>query len=271
MVGCRQPRQPLPAAYLGMLEAFRCPILPMRYESAELAKIAINIFLTASVTATNTLAEICEKIGADWAEIVPALRLDRRIGPSAYLGPGLGLAGGNLERDLATAQGLAAEHGTDARLIDAFVANSVYRRDWVLRTLRTQLGATSGRPVVAVWGLAYKPNTHSVKNSPAVALIGALPDLVVQAYDPQAALPAPGLAHCRPAATPLEACAGADALVVMTPWPEFAETDLAGVRAALRGRLLIDPFGCLDGGRAAGLGFSYFKLGDSAQGRSEAA
>src|SRR5262249_28035441 len=100
MVGCGDPARPLPASYQELLAAFGCPILPMCYESAELSKIAINVFLTASVTATNTLAEICEHIGADWAEIVPALRLDKRIGPFAYLSPGLGLAGGNLERDL---------------------------------------------------------------------------------------------------------------------------------------------------------------------------
>ena len=68
-----------------MLEAFNCPILPMRYESAELAKISINCCLVASVSVANTLAELCEAIGADWSEIVPALKLDRRIGEFSYL------------------------------------------------------------------------------------------------------------------------------------------------------------------------------------------
>ena len=81
----------------------------MRYESAELAKISINMCLVASVTTANTLAELCEKIGADWSEIVPALKLDKRIGQYAYLAPGLGIAGGNLERDLATVCSFADE------------------------------------------------------------------------------------------------------------------------------------------------------------------
>ena len=72
----------------------------MAYESAELAKISINFCLVASITVANTLAEVCERIGADWSEIAPALKLDRRIGQGAYLSPGLGIAGGNLERDL---------------------------------------------------------------------------------------------------------------------------------------------------------------------------
>jgi UDPglucose 6-dehydrogenase len=266
IVGCADPRQPLPPAYQQVLEAFGCPILPMRYESAELTKIAINIFLTASVASANTLAEVCEKIGADWGEVIPALRLDKRIGQFSYLSAGLGLSGGNLERDLATVQGLAAEHGTDARVIDAYLANSEYRRDWVLRTLYGRLGG--GRPVVAVWGVAYKPHTHSTKNSPSLALIRSLPGVAVQAYDPQASLAGPDVVQ---RATPLEACDGADALAVMTPWPELAHVDLAEVRGRMRGKVVVDPHGCLDGARAAALGFSYFKLGFPAQERSDAA
>ena len=84
IVGCKDPYQPLRPELLKYLESFDCPILPIRYESAELAKISINMCLVASVTTANTLAEICEHIGADWSEIVPALRLDKRIGQDAY-------------------------------------------------------------------------------------------------------------------------------------------------------------------------------------------
>ncbi len=71
IVGCVDPSQPLPQRYREVLEAFDCPILPMRYESAELAKISINFCLVASLSAANTLAEVSEAVGADWAEIVP--------------------------------------------------------------------------------------------------------------------------------------------------------------------------------------------------------
>jgi UDPglucose 6-dehydrogenase len=87
IVGCADPAQPLPASYAAFLAAYGCPVLPMRYESAELAKISINMCLVASVSTANTLAELCEKIGADWSEIVPALKLDKRIGQHAYLAP----------------------------------------------------------------------------------------------------------------------------------------------------------------------------------------
>ena len=96
IVGCCNPSLPLPEHLNKFLNTFQCPILPMRYESAELAKISINICLVASISAANTLAEICEKIGADWSEISPALRLDRRIGQHSYIVPGLGDAGDRL-------------------------------------------------------------------------------------------------------------------------------------------------------------------------------
>ena len=264
IVGCSEPSAPLPSAFRGFLESFGCPILPMRYESAELTKIAINVFLVASVTATNTLAGICEAIHADWSEIAPALRLDKRIGPHAYLAPGLGLAGGNLERDLATVNGLAAEHGVEAGIIGAFQTNSQYRRDWALRSLHAHLDvpATKGpAPAIAVWGLAYKENTHATKNSPALALIEALSGFTIRACDPQVTLTMAGRVPIKHCSTPMETCRDADALVIMTPWPEFREVDLAGVAAVMKGRLLIDPFGSVSARHPERHGFAYFRLG----------
>ena len=171
IVGCPDPECPLPPPLATFLASFDCPILPMRFESAELCKIAINCCLAATVTVANTLAETCERIGADWSEIAPALKLDRRIGAYSYLSPGLGIAGGNIERDLATVIRLSREHGTDAGAIRAFVANSAYRKDWALRTLHDALLGKTPNAKLAVLGLAYKENTHSVKNSPSIALI----------------------------------------------------------------------------------------------------
>jgi UDPglucose 6-dehydrogenase len=130
IIGCADPKEALPVAYEAFLVAHNCPILKMRYESAELAKISINMCLVASVSTANTLAELCEKIGADWSEIVPALKLDRRIGQFSYLAPGLGIAGGNLERDLATVCNFADEFGTDSGVVKSWIANSKRRRDW---------------------------------------------------------------------------------------------------------------------------------------------
>ncbi len=260
IVGCAYPQRALPQAYADYLAAFGCPVLPMRYESAELAKISINICLAASVTVANTLAELSERIGADWSEIATALRLDARIGPKAYLTPGLGIAGGNIERDLATVVRLAEGEGSDASAVRAVIANSRYRRDWALRTLRAALPGGEGR-VLALLGLAYKEDTASTKNSPALALISALPDFDIRGFDPAVKATRDLHARLRQATDPLDACTGADALAVMTPWPAFKALKADDIAARLRGRLVLDPYRMLDGAALRRLGCSYHALG----------
>lgn len=264
MVGTNDPSQALPPLLKQWHDSFGCPVLVMGYESAELAKIAINFFLVSSVTTTNTLAEVCENIGADWSEIAPALRLDARIGPKAYLTPGLGIAGGNLERDLVTVKRLAEGSPADTSIVDAWQRNSGHRKDWTARTLREALkkrGLDLKNAVVAVWGLAYKENTHSTKNSPALQLVAGIPETRKQAYDPAVKLSADSFPQFQQLATALDCCRGANALVIPTPWPEFRSADMKAIRAAMSGRIILDPFGLLDGAQAVALGFDYYRLG----------
>jgi UDPglucose 6-dehydrogenase len=263
IVGVPRPDQPLPHALEAYLSAFDCPILPMGLESAELAKIAINCCLVASVTVANTLAELCERIGADWYEIVPALKLDRRIGAYSYLAPGLGIAGGNLERDLATVLRLSREFGSEAGSIQAAIGNSQYRKDWAIRTLHEALLQKSPQATIGVLGLAYKENTHSVRNSPSLALIGQLGPWPVRVFDP--VVPASAVEH--PAVTgaqsALEAARGADAVAIMTPWPEFRSIACDDLVAVMRGRLVLDPYRVLEPAAARAAGLDYHALGSS--------
>jgi UDPglucose 6-dehydrogenase len=261
IVGCADPDRPLPQAFHAFLSVFGCPILPMRYESAELAKISINCCLVASVTVANTLAELSERIGADWSEIAPALKLDKRIGPHAYLSPGLGLAGGNLERDLATVLRFAEATGSEVGVIESFVRNSRHRRDWVLRTLHTEVLATNPKAVIGVLGLAYKENTHSTKNSPSLALIAQLKPWRLRVHDP--VVPASAAVHpeATGCATALEAAQGVDALAIMTPWPAFRELKATALAEAMSGRAIIDPYRMLNAAEVAVAGLDYFTLG----------
>lgn len=261
IVGCDNPSKSLPSAYAAFLEAHGCPILPMRFESAELAKISINMCLVASISTANTIAELCEKIGADWSEIVPALKLDRRIGQYSYLAPGLGIAGGNLERDLATVCRFADQYGTDAGVVRAWIANSLHRRDWPLRVLHDEILSKLDDPVIAVWGLAYKQDTHSVKNSPSISLLNNIGDHKVRVFDPvvsPAAVPNP---RCYGANSELDACEGADVLVIMTPWSQFGRVIPAKVAAAMHGKLVLDPYRVLDATACRKAGLFYQTLG----------
>ncbi|HUI17739.1 MAG TPA: nucleotide sugar dehydrogenase [Alphaproteobacteria bacterium] len=261
ILGCADPAQPLPPALASFLGSFGCPILRMRYESAELCKIAINFFLVASVSAANSLAELCERIGADWSEIMPALRLDKRIGEHAYIAPGLGIAGGNLERDLATFVRMGAETGAETGVVLAWQANSRHRRFWALRRLHETVLARQSDPLIGVLGLAYKENTHSTKNSPALALIAELRPFRLRAFDPAVKVDPdwhPALAQ---ASDPLDACKDADAVVIMTPWQAFKALEPAAIAKAMAGRVVIDPFGALDGKAAASAGLEHHRLG----------
>lgn len=260
IVGCADPKASLPGPYGELLAGFDCPILPMRFESAELAKISINICLVASISAANVMAEMCEKTGADWAEIVPALRLDRRIGAHAYLTPGLGIAGGNLERDIATVIGLGREFGAEIGVLESWLASSRRRRDWALEILNKTVLAGKSGAVIALLGLAYKADTDSTRNSPALALIAKLRGCKVVVYDPvvPAAAAGPGV-HA--AGSALEAATGADALVVMTPWAEFATLEPKALAGRMAGKTVIDPYRVFDAKAVAAAGLRYAALG----------
>lgn len=266
IIGCADPAVPLPPPFASVLNRFDCPILPMRYESAELAKIAINCCLVASITTANSLAGLCEKIGADWSEIAPALRLDKRIGPHAYLTPGLGFAGGNLERDLATILRLSEATGAEAGVVRAWLANSAHRKAWPFSVLAEKLLDARPDSTVGILGVAYKENTASTKNAPSLKLfeaLGSVPGCRVQAYDPVVNASSIPLGS---ATESIDAVLqDADALCVLTPWDAFKDLEPDRIAGLMRGRLVIDPFAVLDGRRLTELGFAYHTLGKSSE------
>lgn len=261
IIGLADPKAPLPANYHAYLDGHGSPpLLPMRYESAELAKISINCCLVASVSVANTLAELCEKIGADWSEIAPALKLDGRIGPKAYLTPGLGIGGGNLERDLATVMHFAEQYGTDGGVIAACIANSVHRKGWSAQAAKAQILAKNPNARIAVLGLAYKENTHSIKNSPSIACLNELMGVDLAVFDPVVkGAVVPFATDC---ASIEECVVGADALMILTPWAEFKSLDLMKLAELMTGRDIIDPYRCIDCAQAIEMGFSYITLGE---------
>ena len=260
ILGCSDSDKIINERLLRFLDAFDCPILPMRYESAELAKISINMYLVATVSTANTLAEICERIGADWLEIIPALRLDKRIGKHSYLNPGLGISGGNLERDLSTVLRYSEEYNTDGGVVTSWISNSKHRKDWVWNTFQS-LGLDKDDTLkIAVLGLTYKENTDSIKNSPSLAFIRHLKNYNVTAYDP-AAGPETVPGYVQRTKNVLEAIKDADVLAIMTPWPEFKEITADFIAQNMRGQIIIDPYRILDFEQVKFIGLDYFTLG----------
>ena len=219
------------------------------------------MFLVASVTTANTLAEICEHIGADWSEIVPALRLDKRIGQNAYLKPGLGIAGGNLERDLATVLSYAQKYQTDGGVVSAWMDNSKHRKNWPWETLNDLVLTKIEKPKIAILGLTYKENTHSIKNSPSIALLNKIQGHSIAAFDPAAEMDVGGKNITRTEFA-IDATELADVLLVMTPWPEFHNLTAANLVKSMSGRVVIDPYQVLDGIDLVKNGFTYATLGE---------
>lgn len=246
-----------------LLARFGCPVFRMDYESAELTKAAINFYLATSVTFANVLADLCEATGASMRAMLPALRGDRRIGPAAYVRPGLGIGGGNIERDLVHLAELAHTHGVDSAMFRLILARSASRYAWLTQALERHVLAGAGRPRVAIWGIAYKKNTRSTKNALALRLIedfAARARLVV--YDPEARLPVVP-AEVEVAPTAAAALAGADALVILTDWDEFAAFAPDAIHQALRRPVVIDAVGALDRARTRAAGLIHVAVGEA--------
>jgi len=259
IVGCADPGKPLHPALKACLESFGCPLLPMAYESAELAKISINFCLVASVSVANTLAEVCEQVGANWSDIAPALKLDKRIGHGAYLNPGLGIAGGNLERDLRTIIEIGETKKTDVGVVKAWLVNSAHRKEWTWQTLEARVLKSNPGASIAVLGLAYKENTHSTKNSPSLALLEHLRGKPVKVHDP--VVPASVAPWTTGTADPIATAKDADVLVIATPWPQYRELKPADLARAMRGKTVLDPYRVLDGKACVTAGLTYYTLG----------
>jgi UDPglucose 6-dehydrogenase len=259
IVGTADARKPLLPSLKTFLESFGCPIFPMAYESAELAKISINFCLVASISVANTLAEICEHVGADWSDIAPALKLDKRIGQAAYLSPGLGIAGGNLERDLRTVIKIGEAENTDVGVVKAWLANSARRKDWPWFVLQSKTLLANPDANIAVLGLAYKENTHSTKNSPSLALLQHLRGKPIKVHDP--VVPASVAPWAKAATDPLAAAKDADVLVIATPWPQYRELQPIELARVMKGRTILDPYRILDGQACVAAGFTYHTLG----------
>ncbi len=210
----------------------------MSVESAELTKHALNAFLATSVAFANEIAAIAERVGADAAEVARGLKSDPRVGGGAYVAPGGAFAGGTLARDVVFLNERAATLGVPIRLLPAVLDSNDAHRRWAMRRLDALLGAVAGR-VVAVWGLAYKPGTDTLRRSDAVALCRALSarGATVRAFDPLVrALPSDLSPVLTLAPSPIDAARGADAVVVGTDWPELrrlAADDLVAAGAPI--------------------------------------
>jgi UDPglucose 6-dehydrogenase len=245
------------------------PQIRMSVSSAEMAKHACNAFLAVSISLANELADLCGEAGADIDDVTRAMRLDPRIGEHAYLNAGLGFAGGTLGRDLRALQGLGRLHGLSTAVVDAAYDVNRTRAKLVHRLLRTAYDEVRGLHV-GVLGLTYKPGTSTMRRSIALEIIR---DLVargatVAAYDPLAdmadVVDPPPFVRAR---DPYAAAAGADALVLVTPWDGLADVDMRAMAAQMRRPVLIDTHNHFEPDALVAIGFRWLGVGRAARPR----
>ncbi|SET99514.1 UDP-glucose/GDP-mannose dehydrogenase family protein [Paenibacillus sp. NFR01] len=239
-------------------------ILVTDIRSAEMIKYASNAFLATKISFINEIANICEKVKADVTEVAKGMGLDSRIGPS-FLGAGIGYGGSCFPKDTTALIQIAGNVHYDFKLLKSVVEVNKEQRFSVIRKLQEALGSLEGR-TVALWGLAFKPETDDVREAPALEIVDRLLQLgaTPKVYDPVAMdnfrrlRNAPGIRWC---SSPLEAAEGSDALCLLTEWKAFKEMNLAGVKAAMRGTVLIDGRNAFTPEQLKDIGFSYYPVG----------
>lgn len=227
--------------------------------SAEMIKYASNSYLAARLTFANALANLSEVVGADIVDVLLGVGLDHRIGPH-FLKPGPGYGGSCFPKDTIALIEVARDAGYDFRLLRAVIEADEDQRQRVAAKVRNAVGGDLAGRTVALWGLAFKAGTDDVRESPATRIARILMDhgAKVMAFDPEAT--APGIES---ATSPLDAVAGADALLIATEWAEFSEVDMNEVRARMRGRAVVDARNLLDPATVRRAGLDYYGLGRS--------
>ena len=240
IIGSNNSNEKIDPKLKSFLNKFKCPILNMNYESAELAKISINMFLVSSITTTNLLSELSTRIGAHWTDISKALKLDRRIGGHAYLNPGLGISGGNLERDVNSVIQMNKKMNLDSRMFEYWKKKSQYYKNWPIRKfleLKKKIRINN----ISILGLTYKPDTDSLKNSPSLEIISKLKrEYSLTLYDP--VIKSLTSKNYNFSNSIIEAVKDSDLIFIMTPWKQFKILNSKKITKMLSRKIIIDPF-----------------------------
>jgi UDPglucose 6-dehydrogenase len=230
--------------------------------SAEMIKLAANTFLATKISFINEIANVCEEVGADVSEVSRGMGLDDRIGPR-FLQAGIGFGGSCFGKDVSALRKLAANTGYHFQLLNAVVEVNELQKRRVVRKLRHHLGSLVGRKV-ALLGLSFKPDTDDMRDAASLVLAARLEGegVNVRGYDPVAENRARELLpNVELRSTALEALDGADAAVLVTEWPEFAELDWNEAARRMERPLIVDGRNFLDPDQLRAAGFVYEGIG----------
>lgn len=240
VLGSRNPDGAEKVAQLHL--PLRARIIVTDLRTAEMIKYASNAFLATKISFINEIATICEKLGADVQEVAVGMGYDKRIGPQ-FLSAGLGYGGSCFPKDVKALEHMALVHGAHPSLLRAVMDINRDARRWAVFTLRTELGGRLDRKRIGMLGLAFKPNTDDIRESPALEIARMLQNegAQVSAYDPVAMNNAVQInSDLQLAQDPYELAEDADALLVCTEWNEFKHLDLARIKNSMTEPVIVD-------------------------------
>jgi UDPglucose 6-dehydrogenase len=247
------------------------PFIVTDLATAELVKVSANAFLATKISFINAIAEVCEAVDADVTVLADAIGYDGRIG-RRFLNAGLGFGGGCLPKDIRAFMARAGELGANQALTFLREVDSINmrRRTRMVEIAREVCGGSLIGATVAVLGAAFKPESDDVRDSPALNVAGQiqLQGATVNVFDPQAMDNSRRLFPTLNYATSaFEACAGADAVLVLTEWEEFRSIDPVALKETVRSACVIDGRNCLNASTWSAAGWCYRALGRPALGR----
>jgi len=241
-------------------------LIVMDIRSAELTKYAANAMLATKISFMNELANLAERLGADIEKVRVGIGSDPRIGYS-FIYPGTGYGGSCFPKDVQALIRSAHEVGHKPEILTAVETVNTRQKEVLVRKLTQHFAAELKGRTVALWGLAFKPNTDDMREAPSRAIIAGLLEagVRVRAYDPVAAAEARRIYgerdHIFLARSAYEAAEGADALVIATEWQEFRSPDFERLKRILKAPLIFDGRNLYDPGMVGRLGFTYYAIG----------
>lgn len=247
---------------LKLYEDFSCPVLVTDRRSSELIKYAANTFLATKISFINEMAEICERTGGNINHVAAGIGYDHRIG-THYLKAGLGFGGPCLTKDLKAFIKTAEQHGGRPELLKSVLARNDHQINMAVAKLEEMVGCLRGK-TIALWGLAFKAGTDDLRDAPALAIIKRLKGLgaTIKVYDPvvkQMDYPWEGWVQHHDDV--YDAAYQADAVVLVTDWPEFRQIDLSRVRHLLQQPNLLDGRNLLAYEQVSKCGLNYCGIG----------
>jgi UDPglucose 6-dehydrogenase len=249
-------------AVVSLYAPLGAPLVRTDVRSAEMVKLASNAFLATKISFINEIANVCEETGADVVEVARGMGLDDRIG-KRFLQAGIGFGGSCFPKDVAALKQLAGNSGYHFQLLNSVIEVNELQKRRVIAKLQKHLGSLVGKEI-GLLGLAFKPNTDDMREASSLVLSARLQaaGARVRAYDPVAEDEARKLirgVEFSPSAA--DAVDGADAVVIVTEWPEFGELDFDAVAGAMRGTLVVDGRNFLDPAAVRAAGLTYEGIG----------